>query len=67
MILLGRAYSHTTLHNSLGCKGRGLALVMCASTPAKTSFLRADRLVTVDYCEQTWSGNSSVADQIRYR
>jgi len=63
----GPAYSHTAMHNSLGCRVRGLPLVMYASNPAKTPFVMVNKLVTVNPCEQTWTGNSSVAGQVRYR
>ena len=66
MISPALAYSHTVMHNSLGCyRVSGLPPVMCAYTPAKTRFVTADRLVTVDSYEQTWSRNSLVADQLQ--
>ena len=40
MISPGLAYSHTAMQNSLGYKVRGLPLIMCASSLAKTPFVK---------------------------
>ena len=37
---------------------------MSVFAPTKLPFARADRLVIVEPCGQSWSGNSSVADQV---
>jgi hypothetical protein len=44
VILPGLAYSHTAMHNSLGCKESGPPLVMCVSAPTEIRFTGVDSL-----------------------